>query len=141
MKREIINTVATCLDDIDMAGFVDKPLQWLSQQMYAHGLKYLLAHADDGVIWGRLDDEELITSHDVAPEYSPPLRAATLQTVRLFARAGELFVWRDEAGVWTGRLIAETTLLSGMTARRGFFTSSHSTFLGGLTRKFVLCDS
>lgn len=114
MKREIINTVATCVGDIDMAGFVDKPLQWLSQQMYAHRLKYLLAHADDGVIWGRLDGEELITSHTVAPEYSPPLREATLQTVRIFARAGELFIWRDEDGEWAGRLILETTSLGGM---------------------------
>src|SRR5438876_5276194 len=115
MKREIINTVATCVGDIDMAGFVDKPLQWLSQKMYAHSLNYLLAHADDGVIWGRLDGEELITSHTVAPEYSPPLREATLQTVRLFARVGELFICRDEDGEWASRLIVEATSPGSMT--------------------------
>ena len=107
MKREILTTAATCKTDIDWVGFADKLTEGLSQQMQAHKLKYLLAHADDGVIWGRLDGQELITSHDVAPEYSPPLRAETLQTVRVFAHAGELLVWRDEAGQWAGRLIAE----------------------------------
>jgi CRISPR-associated protein (TIGR03984 family) len=108
MKREIINTAATC-EAVEMDGFANDPTKWLSQQMHAHKLKYLLAHADDGVIWGRLDGEELITSHDVAPEYSPPLRVETLQTARIFAHAGELLVWRDEAGAWSDRLIAEAT--------------------------------
>jgi len=106
MKREIINTTATC-EAVKMDGFADEPTKWLSQQMRTHKLKYLLAHADDGVIWGRLDGEELIISHDVAPKYSPPLRAETLQTARLFAHASELLVWRHEAGEWVGRLIAE----------------------------------
>ncbi len=108
MKREIINTAATC-EAVKMDGFADEPTKWLSQQIHAHKLKYLLAHTDDGVIWGRLDGEELIISHDVAPKYSPPLRAETLQTARLFAHAGELLAWRDEAGEWVGRLIAEAT--------------------------------
>lgn len=106
MKREIINTTATC-EAVKMDGFVDEPTKWLSRQMQARKLKYLLAHADDGVIWGRLDGEELITSHDVASQYSPPLRAETLLTARIFAHAGELLAWRDEAGEWAGRLIAE----------------------------------
>ena len=104
MKREIIDIMATW-EKIE--GFVDEPLTWLSQQMQAHELKYLLAHTDDGVIWGRLDGTELITSHDVAPKHSPPLRAETLLTARIFSRAGELLIWRDESGKWAGRLIVE----------------------------------
>ncbi len=111
MKRKIINTEATCkpVEPIKMVGFVDNPTEWLSRQMRTHKLKYLLAHADDGVIWGRLDGKELITSHDVEPKYSPPLRVETLQMVRIFAPVGELLVWHDEAGAWAGRLITETT--------------------------------
>lgn len=107
MKRKIFTTATICTTDIDLAGFADNPVRWLSQKMQAHAMKYLLAHADDGVIWGRLDGEELITSHDVAPENSPPLRTETLQTARIFAPAGELLVWRNEVGEWAGRLIAE----------------------------------
>src|SRR5437879_2532631 len=98
MRREIIATTATCVPDREMSGFADTPAQWLCQQMRSHTLKYLLAHDDNGVIWGLLDGEELITSHEVAPNYSPPLQAETLQMARLFAPKGELFVWRDETG-------------------------------------------
>src|SRR6266516_1974469 len=106
MKRDILTTLATC-KTVPMVDFANNQTKWLSKQMQDHNLKYLLAHADDGVIWGRLDGEELITSHDVAPQYSPPLRAETLLTARIFAHAREFLAWRDEAGEWAGRLIAE----------------------------------
>ncbi len=108
MKRTIIKTAAKC-ETIKMDGFADEPSIWLSRQMRTYRLKYLLAHTDDGVIWGRLDGEELITSHDVAPKHSPPLQEEILQTARLFGLDGELLVWRDEAGLWVGRLIIEGT--------------------------------
>ncbi len=108
MKREIKNTMATC-EPVVLNDFIDDPADWFSRQMRTHNLTYLLAHADDGVIWGRLASEELITSHEVAPAYSPPLRVETLQTARIFGPAGEILVWRDEAGAWAGRLITETT--------------------------------
>lgn len=106
MTRTIEKITAAC-EAIEMDGFADNPAKWLFQQMRAHNLKYLLAHADDGVIWGRLDGDELITSHDVEPDYAPPLREVTLQTARIFGQRGELLIWRDEDGVWTGRLITE----------------------------------
>jgi CRISPR-associated protein (TIGR03984 family) len=115
MKREIINTMATCVA-IPMDDFEDDPANWLSQQMQVYEFKYLLAHANDGVIWGRLDVKELITSHDVAPEHSPPLRTETLQTVRAFAHSGELLVWRDETSAWMGRLITEVEDAPDVTA-------------------------
>lgn len=111
MIREIINTTATCRD-VEVNGFTSDPVTWLSEQMRTHKLTYLLAHAEDGVIWGRFDGEKLITSHDVAPpQYVlPSLRVETLWTVRIFAPSGELLVWRNEAGEWAARLIAEETL-------------------------------
>jgi CRISPR-associated protein (TIGR03984 family) len=92
-----------------MDTFADDPITWLSKKMQDHQLKYLLAHADDGVIWGRLDGQKLSTSNEVASEISPPLRMETLQMVRVFAPAGELLVWRNEDGKWSGRLITEIT--------------------------------
>lgn len=82
---------------------------------------YLLAHATDGVIWGRLDkDGNLLTSHDalcktkvsdkwdisrvkMAKKTLPPLRMETLQQARLFSSEAELFIWRDGDGEWNGR--------------------------------------
>lgn len=107
MTRKIIEKAAIW-ETVEMVGFEDKPIEWLFGQMHTRKLKYLLAHAYDGVIWGRLDGEELITSHNVDPKHAQPLRVKTLQTVRIFAPVGELLVWRNEADAWTGRLITET---------------------------------
>lgn len=68
--------------------------------------KILLAHADDGVIWGKEENDTLVTSHTIVPEFSPKLRAETLQQCRLFNVEGELLIWRDETG-FRARLIQD----------------------------------
>ncbi len=108
MKRDILTRKARCWP-IPMDNFGNYPIHWLSQQMQKHQLEYLLAHADDGVIWGRLHNGELVTSNTLDPEKFPLLREKTLQMARIFAPAGELLVWRNEDGNWSGRLIAEIT--------------------------------
>lgn len=80
---------------------------WLSDQANHYGLRYLLAHADDGVIWGRIDDGILLTSHEVAPDISPKLREVTLQQCHLFSEQGELLLWKADRG-WQARLIRTT---------------------------------
>ncbi len=85
---------------------------WLQTQAVQYKLKWLLAHADDGVIWGKInDDGQLVTSDEdeVAPELSPPLRAETLQQARLFAEHAELLLWRDGDNQWHVRLIRQPT--------------------------------
>jgi CRISPR-associated protein (TIGR03984 family) len=78
---------------------------WLRGQMNAER-RWLLAHADDGVIWGRWDDGEIITSHDVAPGISPELRLVTLQQAFIFGERDEVRLWRDETG-WLARRISD----------------------------------
>lgn len=56
---------------------------------------FLLAHLDDGVVWGRVEGDKLSTSNEIAPETSPPLRATTLQQCRLFSESGEIMIWKD----------------------------------------------
>jgi CRISPR-associated protein (TIGR03984 family) len=82
---------------------------WLEEQVETHAslnLQWLLAHADDGVIWGVVRDGALITFASV-PDVSPPLRLETLQQVRLFSSQGELMVWRDGDNFWNARLLCE----------------------------------
>lgn len=99
-------------------------ISWLEGQAKTHKLQYLLAHADDGVIWGRVDKKgHLQTSYDAlhaakarekwdgpriaaARQSLPPLRIETLQQARLFGKKGELYIWKDGDGAWNGRLIA-----------------------------------
>jgi CRISPR-associated protein (TIGR03984 family) len=104
---------------------------WLEAQAKAHQMMapcYLLAHANDGVIWGRLDETgSLLTSHDAlyktkasdkwdvsriktATASLPLLQIETLQQARLFNDQTELYMWRDGDGkTWHGRLIANVT--------------------------------
>ncbi|NJM59615.1 MAG: TIGR03984 family CRISPR-associated protein [Oscillatoriales cyanobacterium RU_3_3] len=71
---------------------------WLREQATSHQLKYLLAHADDGVIWGRFDNGKLTTAEQVFypcdKVYFPKLRLLTLQQCRIFGQNGEVLLWR-----------------------------------------------
>lgn len=61
-------------------------------------LDYLLAHADDGVIWGVFENGGLKLSGDAFPELQVALEARTLQSLRLFGADGELHIWRTSDG-------------------------------------------
>ncbi len=66
---------------------------WLETQAKQHQLPYLLAHADDGVIWGHFHQGNLCTSDRVF-KASPPLRIETLQQCRIFGQSGEILLWQ-----------------------------------------------
>jgi CRISPR-associated protein (TIGR03984 family) len=89
------------------AGFADAAggVKWLLDQAEAHGLTTLLAHADDGVIWGRVENGKLALSREVFEDVSPQLRSTTLQELRLFGKQAELMVWRTGEREWRARLI------------------------------------
>lgn len=71
-------------------------------------LDWALAHCDDGVTWGRYDTGEQLwrLGNQVAPEISPPIRRDSLQELRLFSEAGEVLIWRTDAGL-RGRVLRE----------------------------------
>jgi CRISPR-associated protein (TIGR03984 family) len=105
MKREIKRNPAV-LRSVKTNSIGDVRV-WLQNQAVTHNLKWLLAHADDGVIWGEHRNEQLVTSDRAVPEVSPPLRAETLQQARLFATHAELLLWRDGDNCWHARLIRD----------------------------------
>ncbi|KKD34767.1 MAG: CRISPR-associated protein Csx19 [Limnoraphis robusta] len=79
---------------------------WLQDKAKEQELKYLLAHADDGVIWGKFDqDGNLITanpskelfpnSEELFPKHNlPVLRSQTLQQCRAFGENAEVMLWK-----------------------------------------------
>ncbi|MCI0626821.1 MAG: CRISPR-associated protein Csx19 [Acidobacteria bacterium] len=85
--------------------FAADPGAWLVAQA-RKGLRFLLAHAVDGVIWGQVTNGRLALAGDVFKEIETPLNAETLQQARLFGPAGELFLWQTPAGI-TARLIED----------------------------------
>lgn len=79
--------------------------EWLNAHAQTYNLKYLLAHADDGIIWGHFRQGVLNISNCVLPQ-SPLLHLATLQQCRVFSQAGEVMLWRF-GGRWRSRFISD----------------------------------
>lgn len=82
--------------------------EWINRHANDHKLEYLLAHAEDGVIWGHFRHGDLVTSGE-AFERLPNLRPLTLQQCRLFGEAGEVLLWRTGDGEWRSRLCTDET--------------------------------
>lgn len=90
--------------------------QWLEAKAQEFNLKYLLAHADDGVIWGKFENSQLITSDDVFPQFAK-LRTCTLQQCRIFGKNtdengggnAEVMLWKVDK-TWKARLINDEHL-------------------------------
>ncbi len=92
--------------------FEANPRQWLAGRS-RDDMPWLLAHADDGVIWGKRDAEgKFKLSSDVFkdaqryPAVAVKLRAQTLQQARVFGPGGELLLWRTEDG-FAARMIED----------------------------------
>ncbi len=96
------------LKTFDVTDVGAEPVAWLTNQVIPGML--LLAHADDGVIWGKV-----IASAEGAQIIFPPttllpqapLRTETLIMVRCFDVQQELFLWRLNEGEWRARRIAD----------------------------------
>lgn len=90
----------------------DKDIRiWLAEQAKSRDLPYLLAYADDGVIWGLFASNQLTLAGEVFtdPRYATlqtQLREATLQQARLFGEKGELLAWRTDGG-FAARLLSD----------------------------------
>jgi len=68
---------------------------WLSEQIQKYNLRWLLAYADDGVIWGEMRQDGLHLSSKLFPEISPSLRYITLKEARMFNENAEMHLWSD----------------------------------------------
>ena len=95
-RPAVVESVCVSVQDLH------DPKAWLQTQAVTYQLDWLLAHADDGAIWGRMEAGKLL----VAPE-PPPLRLETLQQARLFSSAAELLLWRDGDNDFHARLIRD----------------------------------
>jgi CRISPR-associated protein (TIGR03984 family) len=94
MERKI-ESLACQVQPLKMVGFDADPRMWLQNQPCVGENSWFLAHADDGIIWGRFQDGQLVTSNSAFPKISPPLRLVTLQQARIFGHNAEVRVWRN----------------------------------------------
>jgi len=87
---------------------VKDPHTEIEKQSSTGRYKYLLAHADDGLIWGYIEESKLVLSSDPDgfPEISPQLRSETLWEARLFGEQAECYLWQNESG-WQLRQVMD----------------------------------
>lgn len=101
--------ICTPLDDAKTISDEQTLCTWLKQQATAYKLKYLLAHAEDGVIWGQFKEKgkdiELVTADSVFPQFAK-LRSHTLQQCRAFGNNAEIMLWKVEK-TWKARLVED----------------------------------
>lgn len=107
MKREIRLCCYTIDTTIQAPPDLGRDDAWWLKQAEKYGLTTLLAHADDGVIWGKVEGGKLKNSGQLFSHVSPTLRPETLRQARLFGEKAELLLWRDGDGVWHARLLQD----------------------------------
>lgn len=87
------------VEEIDPPANDEAVRDWLADHVSLDN-PYLLAHADDGAIWGRKSGDQFLTSYDIAPDISPQLRGVTLWQAFVFGEKSEIRLFRDELGNW-----------------------------------------
>lgn len=88
--------------------FKDNVRDWLEKKAKIHNLRWLLVHADDGIIWGELRDNILHVASDFSAELGcPKLRYETIQMARIFGDSGELLIWKRDNNSFLSRLVEE----------------------------------
>lgn len=105
------NLEERCVITIDAPHDNEAVAQWLGEQAKTER-PFLLAHADDGVIWGKWTDGRLQIAHEIArnspaADISPELRGVTLQQAFVFGPGSEVRLFHDELGVWQAREIVD----------------------------------
>jgi CRISPR-associated protein (TIGR03984 family) len=103
MSGEIKQIGYTC-ESIAVTGMEADLADWFCRQPTVGANAWLLAHADDGVIWGEIRDGKLALSGQLFPSVSPPLRVVSLEQARLFGDAAEVRLWKQGKEFRAGRV-------------------------------------
>jgi CRISPR-associated protein (TIGR03984 family) len=101
-RREI----GSCKETVQTLEVESDIIAWMARTAAQHGAETLLAHADDGIIWGRLDNGAFVTAFDAGA--GAELRELTLKEARAFGPDSEVYVWRTEGGGFRSRVIRPT---------------------------------
>jgi len=84
---------------------VGDAIAWLKQQAQAGDV--LLAHQDDGVVWGKAHTNGDWVTSDAVLNTLPAPNSNRLWSARLFNAQREILLWRDGDGAWHAREIAD----------------------------------
>lgn len=85
------------IPSIDTTDVMNNLTDWLEAQPIPGATGWLLAHAEDGVIWGKLVGGKLKLAFQVN-QLATQLRSETLIEARLFSENTEIHLWRTGDG-------------------------------------------
>lgn len=106
--RTLVNVGFTADTKIDLSTFAADMAAWFAAQPSLGRETWLLAYAEDGVIWGKLANGKLMLPKSDTPTLSP----LTLLEARLFGADGEIHIWRTDGGFSACR-VTDTPAESG----------------------------
>lgn len=92
--RTFVHCGFDATNDIDLTTFQTNPVAWFAEQRALGSAAWLLAYAEDGVIWGKLAGGALV----LPQTETPTLSSQTLLEARLFNQQGEIHLWRTDEG-------------------------------------------
>ena len=92
--RELVNRGFTADMTVDLNTFTTDIVAWFATQSPLGTDTWLLAYAEDGVIWGKLEQGKLALPQTDTPTLTP----LTLLEARLFGENGEVHIWRTDNG-------------------------------------------
>jgi len=92
--RKLANWGFTADTTVDLSTFTTDMAAWFAAQPSLGDETWLLAYAEDGVIWGKLEHGKLA----LPQTDTPPLAPLTLLEARLFGETGEIHIWRTDDG-------------------------------------------
>ncbi len=98
MARKIEHGGSRSCDSLELPPDTELKL-WLEERARQHGLRWLLANTDNGIIWGELRDTGLKLSSEAFGQRELRLDRLTLQQLRLFGQQGELRIWPGVKGL------------------------------------------
>lgn len=99
-----IRFVGSSLATFSCSDIGKDPISWL--RINATEGMYLLAHADDGILWGQVAENTILLPRFQTYRQAE-LRSATLQMARLFNMHREVLLWRTAELVWAARILED----------------------------------
>lgn len=105
MTTRTPKTGHTLLKTFDEEAVGVDPVAWLVSE--AKDGMLLLAHAEDGVIWGQVQDG-LIATPSTNLHQQAVLRPVSLLAARLFDKDSEIYLWRTDENQWRARRLTDS---------------------------------
>lgn len=97
MKPQLEKIGCKIVENLVVDGFCDNPLNWFMDQPSVGDFSWLLAYADDGVVWGKICNGKLMIANNIFGESFPKMNTKKIHFVRFFGHLAEIRVFQKDS--------------------------------------------